>query len=69
MGFLKSKGARECTTRGNRQQYEINDKVYMNKQLYKIVHIYDDGSLKLKSIKGQTNKTIFRVPTEFVTKT
>ena len=52
----------------NRQQYEINDKVYMNKQLYKIVHIYDDGSLKLKSVKGKTNETIFRVPTEFVTK-
>jgi hypothetical protein len=52
----------------NEQQYEINDKVYMNKQLYKIVHIYDDGSLKLKSIKGKTNEIIFRVPVDFVTR-
>lgn len=52
----------------NKQQYKINDKVYMNKQLYKIVHIYDDGSLKLKNIKGKANETIFRVPIDFVTK-
>lgn len=52
----------------NVQKYEINDKVYMNEQLYKIVHIYDDGSLKLKSIKGKTNETIFRAPTKFIRK-
>lgn len=52
----------------NKQQYEINDKVYMNKQLYRIVHIYDDGSLKLKSVKGKANETIFRVPVNFVTR-
>lgn len=52
----------------NVQKYKINDKVYMNEQLYKIVHIYDDGSLKLKSVRGKTNETIFRVPVDFVTK-
>lgn len=52
----------------NVQKYEVNDRVYMNEQLYKIIHIYDDGSLKLKSIRGKTNETIFRVPTEFVTR-
>ncbi len=51
----------------NEQQYKINDKVYMNKQPYKIVHIYNDGSLKLKSINGKTSETIFRVPVNFVT--
>lgn len=55
-------------TKQNVQKYEINDKVYMNEQLYKIVHIYDDGSLKLKSVKGKTNETIFRVPTKLVTR-
>lgn len=50
----------------NVQKYEINDKVYMNEQLYKVIHIYDDGSLKLKNVKGKTNEIIFRVPTEFV---
>lgn len=52
----------------NAQKYEINDKVYMNEQLYKVIHIYDDGTLKLKSIRGKTNETIFRVSTKFVNK-
>lgn len=52
----------------NAQKYKINDRVYMNEQLYKIAHIYDDGSLKLKSVKGKTNETIFRVPIKFVRK-
>lgn len=52
----------------NVQRYKINDRVYMNEQLYKVIHIYDDGSLKLKSVKGKTNETIFRVPVEFVRK-
>lgn len=49
-------------------EYKINDKVYMNEQLYKIIHIYDDGSLKLRSVKGKSNEIIFRVPTKFVNK-
>ena len=52
----------------NAQKFEISDKVYMNEQLYKVIHIYDDGSLKLKGIRGKTNETIFRVPTKFVNK-
>lgn len=52
----------------NVQKYKINDRVYMNEQLYKIVYVYDDGSLKLKSVKGKTNETIFRVPTKFIRK-
>ena len=52
----------------NAQKYEINDEVYMNERLYKVVHIYDDGSLKLKSVRGKTNETIFRVSTKFVNK-
>ena len=55
-------------TEHNVQKYKINDKVYMNEQLYKIIHIYDDGSLKLKSIKGKINETVFRVPIKFVRK-
>lgn len=49
-------------------EYKINDKVYMNERLYKVVYIYDDGSLKLKSVNGKSNETIFRVPTKFVNK-
>lgn len=52
----------------NVQKYKINDRVYMNEKLYKIVYVYDDGSLKLKSVKGKTNETIFRVSTKFVRK-
>lgn len=55
-------------TEQNAQKYKIDDKVYMNEHLYKIIHIYDDGSLKLKSIRGKTNSTVFRVPIEFVTR-
>ena len=35
-------------TEQNVQKYEVNDMVCMNEQLYEVVHIYDDGSLKLK---------------------
>lgn len=52
----------------NAQKYEVNDRVYMNERLYKIIHIYDDGSLKLKSVRGKTSETVFRVPTKFVTR-
>jgi hypothetical protein len=52
----------------NVQKYEVNDRVYMNEQLYKIIHIYDDGSLKLKSARGKTSETVFRVPIDFVTR-
>lgn len=55
-------------TEQNVQKFEMNDKVYMNEKLYKVIHIYDDGSLKLKSVRGKINETIFRVPTEFVNK-
>ena len=55
-------------TEQNVQKYKINDRVYMNEQLYKVIHIYDDGSLKLKSVRGKTNETMFRVPTKFVRK-
>lgn len=40
----------------------------MNEQLYKVIHIYDDGSLKLKSVKGKTNEIIFKVPIKLVRK-
>ena len=52
----------------NVQKYEVNDRVYMNERLYKIIHIYDDGSLKLKSVRGKANETVFRVPIDFVTR-
>lgn len=55
-------------TEQNAQKYEVNDRVYMNERLYKIIHIYDDGSLKLKSVRGKTNETVFRVPIDFVTR-
>lgn len=51
----------------NVQKYEINDRVYVNDQLYKVVHIYEDGSLKLKSVGIKANETLFKVPIEFVT--
>lgn len=54
-------------TEQNVQKYEVGDRVYMNEKLYKVVHVYDDGRLKLKSIRGKIDETIFRVPVEFVT--
>ena len=50
------------------QKYEVGDRVYMNEQLYKIIHIYDDGSLKLKSVRGKINEIVFKVPTNLVNK-
>lgn len=60
-------------TEQNAQKYEINDRVYMNERLYKIIHINDDGSLKLKSVRGIFPRrflieTVFRAPIEFVTR-
>ena len=52
----------------NVQKYKLKDKVYMNEQLYKIIHIYDDGTLKLKSIRGKVDETVFRVPIKFIRK-
>ena len=52
----------------NVQKYKLKDKVYMNEQLYKVIHIYDDGSLKLKSVRGKVDETVFRVPIEFIRK-
>lgn len=52
----------------NVQKYKINDRVIYDERLYKIVYVYDDGSLKLKSVRGKTNETIFRVPTKFIRK-
>lgn len=52
----------------NMQKYEVGDRVYMNEQLYKIIHIYDDGSLKLKSVRGKINEIVFKVPTNLVNK-
>lgn len=43
----------------NVQKYEVNDRVYMNERLYKIVHIYDDCSFKLKSVGSETNEALF----------
>lgn len=54
-------------TEQNVQKYKIGDRVYMNEKLYKVIHIYDDGSLKLKSIRGKIDETRFRVPVGFVT--
>lgn len=53
-------------TEQNVQKYDIDDRVYMNGTLYKIVYIYDDGSLKLKSVGSKTNEALFRVPIKFV---
>ena len=51
----------------NVQKYKIGDRVYINEKLYKVIHVYDDGSLKLKSIRGKIDETKFRVPVDFVT--
>lgn len=53
-------------TEQNVQRYKVGDRVYMNDKLYKVIHVYDDGSLKLKSIRDKIDETRFRVPVDFV---
>ena len=53
-------------TEQNVQKYKVGDRVYMNDKLYKVIHVYDDGSLKLKSIRDKIDETRFRVPVDFV---
>ena len=45
----------------NEIHYEVNDRVYMNYQIYKIVHIYEDGSLKLKNVQDKMDEIVFGV--------
>lgn len=52
----------------NVQNFNIGDKVIYNSKLYKILHIRDNGDLKLQSIRGKSNEILFYVPQNFVRK-
>ena len=52
----------------NVQNFNIGDKVIYNFKLYKILHIRDNGDLKLQSIRGKSNEILFCVPQNFVRK-
>ena len=42
---------------------KIGDKVWFSNALYKIIHIYDDGAVKLR----RKNKIVYRVDTKHIT--
>ena len=50
------------------QRFNIGDKVIYNSKLYKVLHIRDNGDLKLQSIRGKINQILFGVPQSFVKK-
>ena len=52
----------------NVQKFNVGDKVIYNSRLYKIIYIYDNGDLKLQSVRGKSNEIIFHVPIKFVKK-
>lgn len=46
---------------------QIGDKVWYHNEPYKILYIYDDGKLKLQSVRGKLNSIIYRVDTKYIT--
>ena len=52
----------------NVQKFNIGDRVWYNSKLYKILHIRDNGYLKLQSIRGKSDEIFFCIPQESVRK-
>ena len=52
----------------NVQKFNIGDRVWYNSKLYKILHIRDNGDLKLQSVRGKSDEIFFCIPQEFVRK-
>ena len=50
------------------EKLNIGDRVWYNSKLYKILHIRNDGSLKLQNIRGKTDEIFFCIPQEYVRK-
>ena len=50
------------------EKLNIGDRVWYNSKLYKILHIKDNGDLKLQSVRGKSDEIFFCVPQEFVRK-
>lgn len=42
---------------------KIGDKVWFSNELYKIIHIYDDGAVKLR----RKNEIVYRVDVKYIT--
>ena len=49
-------------------KFNIGDRVWYNSKLYKILHIRDNGYLKLQSIRDKTNEIFFYIPQEAIRK-
>lgn len=50
------------------EKFNIGDRVWYNSELYKILHIRDNGCLKLQRIRGKTNEIFFYISQEAVRK-
>ena len=50
------------------EKFNIGDRVWYNSKLYKILHIRNNGDLKLQSVRGKSNEIFFCIPQEFVRK-
>jgi hypothetical protein len=49
-------------------EFNIDDKVMYGDKLCKVTHVYDDGAVKLQSIRGKSKCVYFRVPIEYIKK-
>ena len=48
------------------QKINIGDRVFYHSRPYKVVHIYNNGNLKLVSTNGKTNEIIFNASPELL---
>jgi hypothetical protein len=48
--------------------FNIGDRVMYNDKLYKVIHIYDNGNLKLQSIRGKSKSIYYNMPPDLVQK-
>ena len=49
-------------------KFNIGDKVVFNNDLYKIIYIYDDGMVKLRSVRGKVNCIYYRIHPDYLQK-
>ena len=49
-------------------KFNIGDKVIWNDNLYKVTYVYDDGSVKLQSIRGKSKSVYYHIRPDYIQK-
>ena len=49
-------------------KFNIGDKVMFVDKLCKVIHVYDNGYVKLQSIRGKTRCIYYHIPPDYIQK-